>query len=153
MIEFHRIQKKKYQETFWNPAAKSQGRWNSLGTGIIYTAESVSLALLELSCWYGPIPVFAKNWVCASGTVGESFVVQVEDVYTMPENWRSFPHQLETRFIGDDWFVNQISAVLSVPSAVLNHSRNYLLNPNHPDFQEITFQEIEDLDLDPRLSG
>ena len=105
----------------------------------------------EMSCWYGPISFFKKNWVCSSGEIDESHVADVEDLYVMPKTWREFPHSLESRLIGDDWVSEKSSSVLSVPSAVLGNSRNFLLNPEHPDFGSIEFSEIEDLDLDPRL--
>lgn len=146
-----RVQRQKYLSTFWNPSQKSEGRWNSLGTGLIYTAEANSLALLELTCWYGSVSIFRKGWVCASAEFPSKFVTQVESLGELPADWNNFPHSRETRKIGDRWFRSQVSPVLSVPSAVLNLSRNYLLNPRHPDFEKIVFSEPETLSLDPRL--
>jgi RES domain-containing protein len=57
----------------------------------------------------------------------------------------------ELKEIGDRWVNSQTSAVLSVSSAVIPEEKNYLLNPNHPDFQRIIFNQPQEFTLDPRL--
>jgi RES domain-containing protein len=59
------------------------------------------------------------------------------------------PH---SQAFGDDWFREQRTAVLSVPSIAVNKlERNYVLNPYHPGFRQITQEEPEDFVFDPRF--
>lgn len=42
-----------------------------------------------------------------------------------------------TQYYGDSWVAGRDSAVLRVPSVVAPASYNYLLNPDHPDFDQV----------------
>lgn len=42
-------------------------------------------------------------------------------------------------------------AVLRLPSAVIPEEYNYLLNPNHPDFNRLCLSEPKPFSFDPRL--
>jgi RES domain-containing protein len=44
-----------------------------------------------------------------------------------------------------------VTAVLAVPSAVIPHELNYLLNPRHPHFKRIRVGRPEPFSFDPRL--
>jgi len=52
--------------------------------------------------------------------------------------------------IGTAWASSGTTAVLLVPSAVVNE-QNYLLNPLHPDFAKLTMGTPERFDFDSRL--
>ena len=47
----------------------------------------------------------------------------------------------------------QRSAVLEVPSAVVEHDSNYLLNPAHPDFSWIFVGDPKSFAFDERLQA
>ena len=53
--------------------------------------------------------------------------------------------------IGDSWATSRRSAVLRVPSAVIETEYNYLLNPAHPDFARISIGTPNAFELDLRL--
>ena len=44
----------------------------------------------------------------------------------------------------DDW--------IRVPSAVIEHENNYLINPAHTDFKKLVIGSMEAFKLDPRLT-
>ena len=48
-------------------------------------------------------------------------------------------------------FRDRRSVVLAVPSAIIEHERNYLLNPNHPDFKRVWRGRPQPFVFDPRL--
>jgi len=52
--------------------------------------------------------------------------------------------------IGDAWIAAGTSAVLEVPSAIVEES-NYLLAPTHPDFPRVSIGRPAPFRLDPRL--
>jgi len=56
-----------------------------------------------------------------------------------------------TRQIGDTWLRTGRSALARVPSAILPHTFNYLLNPRHKDAAQIRIMETIKAPFDPRL--
>ncbi len=52
---------------------------------------------------------------------------------------------------GSAWLRETRSAVLSVPSVLVPGTRNYLINPAHPDFASIEIIGLTDFQFDPRL--
>jgi RES domain-containing protein len=44
------------------------------------------------------------------------------------------------------------SCVLEVPSVIVPHESNFILNPGHPDFALLEIGEPIDLDIDQRLA-
>jgi RES domain-containing protein len=53
--------------------------------------------------------------------------------------------------LGTDWVTNAKSAVLKVPSVVIEHEWNYVLNPRHPEFSRITWDAAAVFSFDQRL--
>lgn len=70
---------------------------------------------------------------------------------SLPEGWRQSPAQPGLAALGDAWVARASSVVLAVPSAVTPDEVNYLLNPRHPDFDEITSDPPEPFVYDERL--
>lgn len=61
------------------------------------------------------------------------------------------PPPTALREIGDAWVNRGHSAVLEVPSVIVPSESNYLLNPSHPTFPEITIADPVPFSLDVRL--
>jgi RES domain-containing protein len=59
------------------------------------------------------------------------------------EGWDSPVEKSATQEYGKAWIASGASAVLKVPSAVVQRDSNYVINVNHSDFQAFRF--------DPRL--
>lgn len=125
------------------------GRWNKKGHRVVYTADTVSLATLELIVTT-PRAQRLRDYVVSSCAFSRELVEEI-DVARLPENWRDYPAPPELREIGTTWLLNGSSAVLSVPSAVIPNQRNYLLNPEHPDFSTIHMNPATPFQLDFRL--
>ena len=53
--------------------------------------------------------------------------------------------------MGDQWLASGQSCILEVPSVIVPHESNYILNPKHPDFSSIQIGDPIDLDIDQRL--
>jgi RES domain-containing protein len=127
------------------------GRWNSLGTAMVYVSEHQSTAALE---------VIVHNLPLSADIMFKAFRLEWPDSLTenlpmkkWPANWRISPPALETMEIGDRWTKEQRSAVLAVPSAISPDDRNFLLNPEHLDFKRIRRAPPIDYEFDPRLLG
>jgi RES domain-containing protein len=69
----------------------------------------------------------------------------------LPNDWRSFPAPPALALIGEQWFRASRTAVLSVPSVVIPHERNFVLNPNHREFADLSIGHSEPFSFDPRM--
>lgn len=56
-----------------------------------------------------------------------------------------------TRRLGDMWLASQETALARVPSAIVPRTWNILLNPTHPDANQVTIQEVIRERFDNRL--
>ena len=146
-----RITKAKHAATaFSGGAAKTfGGRWNSPGTAIVYTAGSVSLAILEMLV-HLQAPDLMKRYVVFEVAFDASLVTAI-DPATLPKPWRRSPAPRTAQQVGDTWAATGHSAVLQLPSVIVPSEWNYLLNPAHPDFAKITMGPKKPIRIDPRL--
>jgi RES domain-containing protein len=151
VITSWRIVKAKYATAAFDGegARIAGGRWNSRGRTVVYTSESAALAALELLVHLGRSRSL-PDYVIFSCSFSEKLIetLQPED---LPTNWRSYPAPARLARLGNTWLRERRSAVLRVPSAVIETESNYLLNPNHPQFRRIAISKPEPFELDLRL--
>jgi RES domain-containing protein len=130
-------------------AAKFPGRWNSLGTRVVYTAENRSLAALEVLANAGSKDELAKAaWNIIPIRFDPHLVFSPARV---PANWREVPAPDSTRSFGGGWCIKGTSAVLKVPSAVMLGEFCYMLNPLHSDFAKIEIGPAEAFTFHARI--
>lgn len=146
-----RIVKSRYAgSTFDGEGARLYGgRWNSPGTAVVYAAQHKSLAILEIL-----VHVERTSILPAYSLVRASFeadLVEVLDRSELSEDWRGYPAPEELKMIGDRWVRERRSAVLVVPSVIVEEENNYLINPGHPDSGSILIDEPEPFEFDRRL--
>lgn len=125
------------------------GRWNSKGVAVVYTADSLALASIEMIVNL-PAPRLLQKYVRISARISLDLVLDLAGA-DWPEDWNSRPISPSTQAIGDQWIKEQKSAVLRVPSIVVPDEYNYLLNPTHPDFAKIEIGKPMAYFFDPRL--
>ena len=75
------------------------------------------------------------------------------DLEALPEGWDAPKETVASTHIGDAWFDGPISVALKVPSVVVRGQFNVLLNPLHPNWQQVTAHEAEPFVFDPRLAS
>ncbi len=150
-IRAWRITKAKHASAaFSGDGAKAYGgRWNSPGTSVVYTAGSVSLAVLEILV-HLQIQDVIQRYVLFEVTFDEGLVKTIPAT-SLPKTWRRSPPPTAVQRVGDDWVAAADSAVLQVPSAIIPNEWIYLLNPAHADFSRITIGPKQQIRLDPRL--
>jgi len=147
----YRICKAKYAKTPFDGegSRRSGGRWNSVGVPIVYTSQSASLAALELLVHIDSAALILKYKVI-DVEIQQRCVHEIEPSL-LPKGWNATPALKETAGFGDDWVAGLVSAVLKVPSAVVESEYNYLINPLHPDFKLLTIGKLVDFVFDTRL--
>ena len=126
------------------------GRWNSPGMAVVYTAQSQSLAALEMLV-HLESPELLANYILFEVGIDESMITRVE-LSQLPKNWRVDPPPAKVTAIGNAWVVGGASAVLCVPSALVPGENNFLLNPQHEDFPKLQVGKPLPFRFDPRLT-
>lgn len=124
------------------------GRWNRPGQSVVYTAESRSLALLEMLVQDDPL---RAHYVLIPAYLPRNVSIEFMEAGVLPQGWRAQALRDQLQALGGEWLLQSRSCVLAVPSAVMPAELNFLINPLHPDFQHITVGEPELLETDLRL--
>lgn len=147
MLAF-RLTKAKYVATAFDGegARLFGGRWNSVGTRVVYLAGSLSLAALEILV-HSKRPEDLENYVYLSVSFTEAMLTKVD----LPDDWQRSPAPVGTQRLGDAWVLKRQSLLLEVPSVVIPEEKTYLLNPEHPDFVALTLGEATVFPFDSRL--
>jgi len=125
------------------------GRWNSPGTPMVYCSATASLALLEVFANVQRSEL-AAQFVLIACTFDESLVTQL-DLSDLPSDWRRSPAPPELQQLGDQWTLDGATPVLAVPSAIIEHEQNYLLNQRHDAFRRIARARARPFTFDLRL--
>lgn len=125
------------------------GRWNSPGLSVVYVAGTRSLAVLEMAVHLDRSALLA-SFVLVPCDFDERLVSSV-DRRALPAHWGGDPPPPELATIGDNWIKQARSAVLAVPSAIIEEETNYLLNPAHPDVSAVRIGDALDFEFDQRL--
>ena len=81
--------------------------------------------------------------------IADSIKAEQLDEKKLSAAWRTM--ETETRLAGDVWLESMSTALLSVPSAIVPHTRNYLINPLHPEARKIKIRSYGHYPFDSRL--
>ncbi len=120
-------------------AKKYGGRWNSKGVAVVYTSESLELAVLE-ALVHVDIDLLPEDLYQIGFELEESLVAPTPT--SLPPGWdRTPPYHPKVQNIGDAWVRSASSVGLRIPASVLPSRSNVLLNPAHPDFNQL--REVE----------
>jgi RES domain-containing protein len=125
------------------------GRWNPVGSPVVYLADTRALAALE-------------TLVHAEGSLRKvrylryelSFpkqLVERADLTAIADALSACMVSPRTQAVGAAWLARGTHPVLEVRSAIIPEEPNYLLNPNHPKFDRIKIGKAEGFAFDPRL--
>lgn len=128
------------------------GRWNSPGLPVVYTSSSLSLATLEVLVHLEDPGTFARLFSWLPLEIPERLIEQTDESRLAP-GWCQRETNPISRAYGDVWLRSLRSAVLAVPSVVTPGESNYLLNPAHRQFMEITIGTARPFQPDPRLAS
>jgi len=123
------------------------GRWNQLGTPIVYCAEHPALSMLEMLVHVDLIDLPGTFQLLEIEV--PDYIVPVEP--ELPENWRD-DRQI-TRNLFENFCAEAKSPLMTVPSVVMPHAFNHLINPRHTDAASITIKSAVRHPIDQRFLG
>jgi RES domain-containing protein len=152
LIRVYRVLRKKYARTPFDGegAYRYGGRWSSPGIRLSYTSEHQSLALLEYFVHLDKDDP-PGDLVLALAEVPDEVSRERLADSQLPASWRDPAAPSELARFGDEFAGRGEHCLLIVPSALVPHEHNWLLNSNHPAFKRIVIQEPEPLAYDPRM--
>lgn len=119
------------------------GRWNPVGTPMLYAANSTALALLE-----GLVNVRQQRL-----PAHRRIVLELPD--ELIDSTDTFSTDVPiTQAFGQSWVLENSSLGMRVRSSILVTSPdafNILVNPKHPDFGQVKLLDNAPLEIDTRL--
>lgn len=130
-------------------ARRVAGRWHAVGVPVVYTSESVALALLETLVHIDTDDLGAITFVYAVDV--PDTLIETPLLSELPADWNHPKRSDHARAYGREWATSNRSLGLAVPSIVVPQERNVLLNPAHPAFAKLPFGGPSPFSFDPRL--
>lgn len=126
-----------------------KSRWASKGHRVSYAADHLATATLEKIAGVQRADLLTEM-VYVRAEVAASLVSRLPEA-DRPEDWDALPPRGGTRAIGDAWLRDGRSLLLRVPSVVLPHSYNYVINAAHPEAAALEVVETAPLLLANRV--
>jgi RES domain-containing protein len=97
-----RLTKTRYLASAWDGegARRAGGRWNSVGTAVVYASAKLSLALVEtlVHATSGILPAYSAVPL----SFDDSLLTMLRDE-ELPAGWNPHPAPPTTRALGDAW--------------------------------------------------
>ena len=148
MITAYRFSAKIYSHDISGEGARiNGGRWNNRGVPVLYTSLAVSLGLLELLIHSLSYDFIKKNQLTIIELPNKSIkTLQSTD---LKKDWVSDDDY--SKFIGDEFVKSKSHLALKVPSAIIQHEYNLVINPLHALFSEVKIKKVSLFDFDERL--
>lgn len=134
-----------------NGGLHTSGRWNSIGSRVVYTASNISLATLETVVHLRANSLPLNRYLVRIEIPDDVWEVRrIINESTVPE-WNSIPASSYSRSFGDEWLAQRTELLLQVPSAITPEESNILINPLHPDISKISASKVRLFVYDARI--
>ena len=128
----------------------ASARWHTRGRRVVYFAESPAGALLEALVHLElPPDAYPTNYGLLKTEVRGRISVRTLQADDLSPNW--FRDLIVTQTLGDEWLMSRDTLLLRVPSAIVPETSNVLLNPEHPDTNQMRILWHEEYPWDARL--
>lgn len=127
------------------------GRWSSPGVRIAYTAERLSLAMIEYFVHIDPEDP-PRDLVVVTAKIPDRVSRVSISARRLPAHWRQSPPPPELAEVGDEFVRDGRAGILIVPSALAPTESNWLINPRHRHFGRIQVLPPEPFQYGPRFS-
>ena len=150
-MKVFRLASEKYIDDLSGMGAEiTGGRWNNRGTRVLYTSDSRALCTAEIAV-HMPIGLIPKDYHLLTLDIPDKIPYKLIDSESLPKNWKKFPYSSITQEIGEDFISKNEFLLLKVPSAVVQGDFNFLINPEHSEFENIKLIGKEKFNFDERL--
>ena len=124
------------------------GRWHNEGTRLLYTAQHVSLAIVEV---LANTEILPRDYSLVTFELPVTASIRQLTGDELPANRRDVPAPAALADFATIWIQQNQHWVLRVPSVQSPTEYNYLLNPLHPEHQTLKVVSIEPHPFHARL--
>lgn len=151
-MEVYHLGSKKFARQLTGEGAKLHGgRWNSIGTASIYTAESIALCVLEYAANVSLHQLPSSLTITVYALPDKSW--KEFPTTELPKNWQELPAPIETQEWGSKQLQEAKHLALRLPSVIIPTEYNYILNPLHPEFKKVKIKDVRPFTFDPRIKS
>lgn len=144
----YRITLSKYANSL--KASGRAARWNPNKTEMIYTASNRSLACLENVVHRGQLGL-SQVFSVMTIQIDDNIKKEKIELKDLPEDWKEFHQMPFTQAIGEKWISENKTAIIEIPSSIIEEEVNYLINPKHIDFKFIKLIKTDPFVFDNRI--
>ncbi len=149
-MEVYRISREKYAGRL--SSSGKANRWNRDGQNVIYAGSSRSLSTLELIVHKGSIRPSVNYKVMVISLADDDNLFRQIMLRDLPEDWQKMSAYSTLQSLGSEWYENQETLILKVPSVIIPYEHNYVINTEHPDFaKHVKLIRTENYFWDPKL--
>lgn len=145
----YRLATERYADDISGTGAKLMGgRWNTPGIPVLYTAENISLAVLEIVV-NADRRFIPPAYQLLKLSLPDAVEVSAISKEKLKQGWKDdFEY---SQWIGSEFLRQNKHLAIKVPSAVVDEEHNYLFNPNHSDFKKLKIVSKSHFKFDHRL--
>jgi RES domain-containing protein len=134
-------------------AAHKGGRWNGPGEHVTYTSTTIALAAWETRAHLGrsgaQLPF--NRFLVRIDVPINVWAARAQVPRPLAVGWNAIPEGMVSRGIGSTWLATGASALLVVPSVIIEEEDNVLINPAHPDAKYLSATKVRRFLYDHRV--
>lgn len=133
-------------------ARRTGGRWNRVGTPVVYGSASIALACLETLAHLNAGDLPLNRYLVRMEIPDDVWsAAQTESATSLKVGWDVIPEGKVSLDFGQGWIASGVSAILVVPSVIIPEESNILVNPAHRDAARVSARKIRRWTYDARL--
>jgi RES domain-containing protein len=140
-MQIYRMHRSAREVWDYTGAKLAGGRWNPIGTPMLYTSQHLSLACIEVLVHLDKSQL-PRDYVWSRtelpGTPGIL-------------SFGNLNHIASCQAAGHSWVGAAHQLAIQVPSVAIPEEVNVLLNPNHTGYHDLVWSEPRPFRFDPRL--
>ena len=139
-------------DTSGKGAERSGGRWNRVGTPMVYSSTSRALACLETVVHLTDVPLPLNRYLVKI-TIPTAVwkVAKVVDPAKLV-GWDAEPAGSASLDWGTRWVGSKVTLLARVPSVIVPEEWNVLINPAHPEIPTVEAVKVRKWWYDTRLT-
>ncbi len=128
------------------------GRWNQVGTPMLYCAQHISLACLETMAHLNAELLWMDRYLVRievpDGLAKHFTFPQHAD---LPLRWHANPYEEKSSRFGTDWINEGKSLGIILPSSIIQEENIVCLNPLHPRYLDVKATVVRKWQYDERI--
>jgi len=154
MPNVFRLVKEKHLDTpLAGGSARRGERWNPAGVDVLYTSSSPELALVEVLAGLMPIRFDElPRFYLITIVLPDTEAIRVYQPSDLPPGWNAPVRPPACQAFFGTWLEGMQELTVSIPSAVVAFSANFVIHRAHLAFSQVEVASIQPFTVDGRLT-